>query len=55
MSCKGVTLSNIEWCFEDEGQKYEVTRDRQGRAIRQAQQKYEEDLIEYANKTRTDG
>jgi hypothetical protein len=54
MSCKGITLSNLEWCFEDEGEKNHRRMDKQGLAIRQAQQKYEEDLIN-AHTTGTDG
>lgn len=36
MSCKGVTLSNVEWTMEEEGQKNEKFHDRQGRLIRQS-------------------
>lgn len=53
MSHKGVTLSNIEWCFWDEGQKYERIRDKQGQPIRVAQQKYEEELFRMAENEKT--
>lgn len=50
---KGVTYSNLEWCFEDEGEKNRRRMDKQGLPIRVAQQIYEEELFRMSDNDNT--